>query len=141
MTLKRLPHFISLAGLLIMGSQAFAHHGSNAYSDKMVVLKNATVTKFVWANPHCIVQFDAADEHGKVQHWAGEAGSPAALSLLGWTKGAVQPGDMITVYLFPAKSGSPVGRLNQIMLSDGTSLKDSQQGGDKFSPTGEPPAK
>jgi hypothetical protein len=113
-----------------------AHHGSNAYSDKLLVLKDATVTKFVWANPHSIVLFDAKDEAGNKVHWAGEAGSPSALGLIGWSKNSVRPGDVITVYMYPAKSGNPVGRLSRIVLSDGSTLKDSQQGGEKFNPGG-----
>ncbi len=134
MKIKLLGSLILVTGFLSLCSQVSAHHGSAAYSDKLVVLKDATVTKFVWANPHCIVMFDVKDEHGNLAHWAGEAGSPAALSLLGWTKNSVQPGDAISVYLYPAKSGNPVGRLNGIVLSDGSVLKDSQQGGDKFNP-------
>ena len=108
-----------------------AHHGNVAYdTSKAVRLKEATVTKFVWANPHTIVLFDAKDDSGNVSHWAGEAGSPSAVSLLGWTKNSLQPGDIITVYLYPAKSGSPVGRLNKVVLADGKTLRDSQLGGD-----------
>ena len=129
---KFLTGLILMAAVLTIASLAFAHHGSNAYSDKMLALKEATVTKFVWANPHCIIQFDVKDDHGSVAHWAAEAGSPAALGLLGWTKTSAQPGDVITVDLYPAKSGNPVGRLHGIMLSDGTKLMDSQQGGSKF---------
>src|SRR3954468_13001371 len=80
-----------LAGLLLICSPAFAHHGSSAYSDKLTTLKNATVTKFQWGNPHSIVMFDANDDKGKAVHWAAEAGSPSALSLIGWSKGAIQP--------------------------------------------------
>jgi hypothetical protein len=106
-----------------------AHHGNVAYdTSKAVVLKEATVTKFVWANPHCVVMFDAKDDQGNVQHWAGEAGSPSALGLIGWSSKSVQPGDMIAVYIYQAKSGRPVGRLNKIVLADGTTLKDSALG-------------
>lgn len=120
-----------LAGLFMVGGSAFAHHGAAAYGDKVVVLKEATVTKFVWANPHTIVLFDVKDEKGNVSHWAGEAGSPSAVTLLGWTKNSVQPGDVLTVYIFPAKSGSTVGRLNKIVFADGKILRDSQLGGDQ----------
>ena len=106
---------------------AFAHHGSQAYSDKVTILKDATVTKFQWGNPHSIVMFDVTDK-GKVVHWAGEAGSPSALSLIGWSKGAIQPGDKVTVYIFQAKSGNSVGRLNKVVLADGTEYHDSQLG-------------
>jgi Family of unknown function (DUF6152) len=119
-------------GLLLACSSAFAHHGSSAYSDKLTVLKNAMVTKFQWGNPHSIVMFDVTDEKGKVAHWAGEAGSPSALGLIGWSKNLIQPGDKITVYIFQAKSGNPVGRLNKVVLPDGTELKDSQLGGGQY---------
>jgi hypothetical protein len=75
--------------------------------------------------------FDAKDENGNVTHWAGEAGSPSAIGLLGWNRNSLKPGDVITVYIFPAKSGNPVGRLNKIVLADGTTLRDSQLGGYK----------
>jgi len=126
-----IPLTLATALLIVCGS-TLAHHGSAAYADKMVVLKDATVTKFQWGNPHSIVMFDVKDSTGKTAHWAGEAGSPSALSLIGWSKTSVEPGDVITVYLFPAKSGYQVGRLNRIVLHDGTELRDSQQGGDKF---------
>jgi hypothetical protein len=72
-------------------------------------------------------------------NWAGEAGSPSALGLIDWSKSSVQPGDTITVYIFPAKSGNPVGRMNKIVLADGKELHDSQLGGGKGY-SGEKPA-
>jgi hypothetical protein len=119
-----------LGGLLTVCGSLFAHHGAAAFSNNIVVLKDATVTQFVWANPHTFVKFDVKDDKGNVTHWAGEAGSPSAVGLLGWNRNSLQPGDVITVYIFPAKSGSPVGRLNKIVLADGKLLRDSQLGGD-----------
>lgn len=129
---KLLTYFAFFVGLLIVSGPVFAHHGAAAYADKVVVLKDATVTKFQWGNPHSIVMFDVKDEKGEVTHWAAEAGSPAALGLIGWRKTSLQPGDVISVYLYQAKSGSPVGRLQKLVLADGTTLRDSQQGGEKF---------
>ena len=128
---KRLKSFALLVGVLSVCGPLFAHHGAASYSDKLVVLKEATVTKFLWANPHSILQFDVKDDKGGVTHWAGEAGSPSAVGLLGWNRNSFQPGDVITVYIFPAKSGNPVGRLNKVVLSDGTTLRDSQLGAEK----------
>jgi len=128
---KRLKSFTLLVYVLSICSPLFAHHGAAAYADKIVVLKDATVTKFVWANPHTILQFDVKDDKGDVVHWAGEAGSPSAIGLLGWNRNSAQPGDVITVYIYPAKSGNPVGRLNKVVFADGKTLRDSQLGGDK----------
>ena len=116
-------------GFLMLGVQLLAHHGNVAYdTSKAVVLKGATVTKFVWANPHTFIMFDVKDEKGEVQHWSGEAGSPSSLRLLGWTQNSLHPGDTITVYIYASKTGNPVGRLNRIVLADGSELKDSALG-------------
>ena len=37
---------------------------------------------------------------------------------------------MVTVYIYPAKSGNPVGRLNKIIFANGRTLRDSQLGGE-----------
>lgn len=56
-------------GFLMVGAPLFAHHGNAAYdTNKAVVFKGATVTNFVWANPHCIVMFDVKDDKGNVGH-------------------------------------------------------------------------
>jgi len=86
------------------------------------------VTKFVWANPHAMVLFDVKDDKGNVSHWAGEAGSPSAIRLLGWAKNSLRPGDVVTVHLYPSKFNSTIGRIEKIMLADGTTLKDSPRG-------------
>jgi hypothetical protein len=118
-----------LVGVLTVSSPLFAHHGSASYqAHKVIVLKHATVTKFVWANPHTMVLFDVNDDQGNVSHWAGEAGSPSAVRLLGWTRNSLQPGDVITVHLNPSKFESTVGRLDKIVLANGTTLKDSPRG-------------
>lgn len=127
---KRLVLFVLTIGFFAACVAAFAHHGAAAYQDKVLVFKDATITKFVWANPHTILLFDVKDAQGNLTHWAGEAGSPSAIGLLGWTKSSVKQGDVVTVYIYPAKSGSPVGRLNKIVFADGAILRDSQLGGE-----------
>jgi hypothetical protein len=47
--------FVSLAGLIALSTPVWSHHGNAAYDEsKVVVIKDATVTKFAWANPHSI---------------------------------------------------------------------------------------
>ena len=94
-----------------------------------ITLKDATVTKLSWANPHTILEFDVKDDKGQPVHWAAELGSPSALSLIGWSKTSVTPGDVITVFVHQAKSKNPVGRIDHIVLPDGSSLRDSGGGG------------
>jgi Family of unknown function (DUF6152) len=117
------------AGVLAVSAPVFAHHGNAAYDGSVVELKNATVTKLSWANPHTIVEFDVKDDKGQPVHWAAELGSPSALGNLGWTRTSVSPGDVITVYVHQAKTKNPVGRIEHIVLADGSTLRDSAGGG------------
>ena len=118
-----------LAGVLAVSSSVFAHHGNAAYDGTVVVLKDATVTKLLWANPHTLVLFDVKDEKGEVVHWNAELGSPSALANVGWTKASLQPGDIVTIYINQAKTKNPVGRIERIVLADGSQLTDSGGGG------------
>jgi hypothetical protein len=118
-----------LAGLLALSSPVLAHHGNAAYDGSVTMLKDATVTKLSWQNPHTIVQFDVKGADGQPVHWSAELGSPSALGLIGWTKTSLTPGDVIQVYIHQAKSKNPVGRIEHIVLADGSILRDSAGGG------------
>jgi Family of unknown function (DUF6152) len=121
MKAKFLGSIALVGGLLAVCSPIFAHHGSAAYDNtKVVVLKNATVTKVNWGNPHTLVLFDVKDDKGNVVHWVVESEAASAVSATGWTKNAIQPGDVITVYLYQVKNGEFIGRTGKIVLSDGT---------------------
>ena len=115
-----------IAGIAMVCSPMSAHHGNAAFSDKVTEFKNVTVTKFAWANPHCLVEFDAKDASGKVVNWSAESGSPEALRLTGWNKNSLRPGDVISIYVHTAKTGAPAGRLTKVVLADGTTLGDTQ---------------
>jgi hypothetical protein len=117
--------------VLTICSPVFAHHGAAAYDmSKPLEMKGAVVTRYLWANPHTLVFFDFKDEKSNTTHWSVELGSPSAVALMGWNRTSLKPGDVITVYMFPAKNGNPVGRINKIILADGTLLRDSQTGAD-----------
>src|SRR3982750_1502953 len=96
---KLLVAFVLGVGLLAASGSALAHPGNAAFSAKATEFKDVTVTKFAWANPHCLVEFDAKDAKGKVVNWSAETGSPEALRLTGWCKGLLKPGDVFTVYV------------------------------------------
>ena len=125
---KLLVRFPLCVGLLAVCRPALAHHGSAAYSDKFVELKQAKVTKFLWASPHCLINIDAKDDKGTIKHWVVETGPSTNVGLIGWSKSSLAPGDVIDAYVWPSKTGNPVGRLNKIVLSDGTELHDTVLG-------------
>ena len=119
-----------VAVVTAFGAPAFAHHGNAAYDDKITEFTNATVTRFLWSNPHALIDFDAKDAKGAPVHVTVETAAPQALRLIGWSKASVAPGDMITVRMYLAKNDNPAGRLNKIVLADGSELHDTQLGGD-----------
>jgi hypothetical protein len=133
---KLVVAFILGVGLLAVCGPVLAHHGNAAYENKVSEFKQATVTKFAWSNPHSLVEFDVKDDKGNVVHWVGETASPEALKLIGWNKTSLVPGDVVTVYIYAAKTGNPAGRLNRVVLADGTTLHDTQLGGDAGNKTG-----
>ena len=117
-------------GFLSVGGPALAHHGNAAYADTITEFKQATVTKVAWANPHALIDFDAKNAKGEIVHMVVETAAPQALRLIGWSKDSVAPGDVVTVRMYVAKNGNPAGRLNKIILADGSELHDTQLGGD-----------
>lgn len=131
MRTKVLMMVVLVAGLAAIGSPSFAHHGATAFDlSAPVVLKDAVVTEFVWINPHPLIKADYKDEQGNVQHWTMEMGSTVSVQLIGWTRTALAPGDVVTLYVWQAKTGAHVGRFNKVDFPDGTTLRDSQRGGD-----------
>ena len=122
---------VLFAGLAAIASPSFAHHGATAFDlSAPVVLKDAVVTEFVWINPHPLIKADYKDEQGNVQHWTMEMGSTVSVQLIGWTRTSLAPGDVVTLYVWQAKTGVHVGRFNKVEFPDGTVLRDSQRGAD-----------
>ena len=113
--------FVTLA-LIVVSLPLFAHHGYAAYdTDRKVTLKG-TVTRWIWSNPHCLLQLDVTDESGHVVHWTAETENPTAMSRVGWTEKSLKAGDQITLTALPVKSGNPVGRIIDVVLSNGQKL-------------------
>jgi hypothetical protein len=130
MKIKLVTLFASALGVVTISAPLFAHHGNVAYDNsKVIVVKNATVTKVNWANPHVLVMFDAKDDSGTVQHWVVEAGSPSAVSGDGWTNTTIEPGDKLTAYVHQVKSGKSVGRLGKLVLANGKTVGNDGGGG------------
>lgn len=127
---------IAIVALLILFSlPTFAHHGvAGLYDTSKPVMLKGTITKFVWSNPHNEIFFDVTNDKGEVAHWVVATEPPQVMLELGWTKRSVNPGDLVTVYVFAAKSGAPVGNVQKIVLPDGKELN----AGPPFAPSATP---
>ena len=123
-------HFKRLLLLAIVFSQMratlSAHHSTVAYAQKSIVLKNATITKVIWADPHVVLTFAVKEASGTGTTWSAETGSPVSVARVGWNRNSLKTGDAVTIELFPAKNGARVGRLKKVTFADGRQLLDTQ---------------
>lgn len=109
-------------GFSIASRPLFAHHGGAAYDTEKRVTLKGTVVQWIWANPHCVLQLDVADDGGQAVRWGIESENPSALIKLGWTRQSMKPGDQISITVVPVKNGKPIGRIWEAVLADGQRL-------------------
>ena len=110
--------------LLACAAAAAPHHGAAAFENdpaKRLMLKG-TVVQWIWANPHCFLQFDVKGEDGQSVRWVVETSNPPDMVNRGWSIKSFKPGDEVTVTVRPVKSGQPVGSVIQVRFADGRVL-------------------
>jgi hypothetical protein len=109
-------------GVSIFSLPLFAHHGAAAYDMGKNVTLKGTVTQWVWANPHCVLQLEVTDDNGQVVQWSAETENPSSMVHYGYTKQSLKPADQVTVTVVPAKNGKPFGRIVEVVLPNGQKL-------------------
>jgi len=130
----KIANLVVMLTLLTTATPGFTHHADVAYQRTSIELKNATIVKVAWINPHGIVTCDVKDDAGKVSRWVLEMGSPSAMTRVGWDRNSLSPGDVVKIDVNPAKNGTRFGRLLRATKSDGKLLKYIEPGS-----RGEPP--
>src|SRR5205814_10313169 len=108
------------AALLVSGS-ALAHHGAASIYDmsKETTIK-ATVTEYVWTNPH--VELGISTSGGTTTELLLELGSPPNIRNRGWASRTVKTGDVITVTFHPGLRGAKIGVVVKLITADGKEL-------------------
>ena len=122
--MKRNMILFVLAGMLVFGMAAYAHHSIGAtYDSTKEVTLNGKIVEFDFRNPHAFVHVEAPDAAGKVQRWAVEWGGAGALGSQGVTRTTLKAGDLVVIKGNPARSaGTGVYRVKMNTLfrkSDG----------------------
>jgi Family of unknown function (DUF6152) len=120
-------------GVSIFSLPLFAHHGNAAYDTGKSVTLKGTVTQWVWSFPHCMLQLEVTDDRGQVVQWIAETENPSSMIHFGWTRQSMKPGDQITVTVVPGKNGKPIGRIIELLLSNGQKLGGLNIGGTQSS--------
>ncbi len=109
-------------GLVMAVVPLLAHHGNAAYDTGKTITVKGTVTRWVWSNPHCILQLDVTDDRGQVVQWTTETENPTSMTHYGWNVQSLKLGDQVTVTVLPVRNGRPVGRIVEVVFSDGHKL-------------------
>lgn len=106
--------------LLAGATSVLAHHSFAAEFDatKPITLEGV-ITKIELINPHGWIYVDVKGADGRVQNWAVETGSAAALARAGIRRANLTAGTRIEVKGYRAKDGSPTINGNVITLPDG----------------------
>lgn len=114
--------FFGMVGLLMLSTPLLAHHGYAAYDMQTTLTVKATIVSLLMENPHSSIAFDVKDASGNVEHWFSESGNPRAMRADGYTAESLKPGDEVTIYYHPSRSGSHVVVLTKVVFPDGRVL-------------------
>jgi hypothetical protein len=112
-----------------------AHHGTNiSYDRTSTVTLKGVVTEFWYRNPHPALFINVPDAAGKATRWTIEiAPTPYSLALRGWSKRrsdeALKPGTPVSVKIYAARAGTPVGLLQGITNEAGVTIFGDDPGG------------
>ena len=115
---------ISLIAAALAGPlPALAHHSFAMFDQtKEVILKDATVKEWQWTSPHTWLYVFVPNGSSTPDKSSIEGGNPGILRRQGFGIGSMKPGDKVTVYIHPLKSGEKGGSLYGVVLADGKTL-------------------
>jgi hypothetical protein len=102
--------------------EAQAHHSNSAFYVTKVITIKGVVKEFKWSNPHVWVILTVDDGKGNQVDWKAEGRPPGILGRAGWTPKSLQPGEVVTIDLSPAKDDTASGLIARVTKADGTIL-------------------
>jgi hypothetical protein len=105
----------------LVSTSALAHHGAASLYDmsKETTVK-ATITEYVWTNPH--VEVGISPSGGPTTELLLELGSPPNIRNRGWTSRTLKHGDVVTVTFHPGLRGQKIGVVIKLVTPDGKEL-------------------
>src|ERR1700687_6059979 len=102
--------FVTALGFVAICTPILAHHGTaGVYNYAHRITTKATVTQYIFANPHVQIYFSLKNDKGEEQTWGVETVSPGNALAKGWTRKSFQPGDQLLVSFVPAKNDRTFG--------------------------------
>jgi hypothetical protein len=103
MTRKML--LLVIAGALLFGVTAFAHHSLGATYDGNKEMKlDGKIVQFLLRNPHSFLHIEAKDDKGEIQRWSLEWRSAGSLGQQGIKHDTLKVGDDVTITMSPSRT-------------------------------------
>ena len=120
---KLITLLVLTAGLFIAAAPVLAHHGRGAtYDMKKELQLKGTVSEVLWRNPHIAIFVDVKDDSGKVTKWVIEHSNITTLTMQGYGRTTLKPGQEVTAFVHPGSDGSPAGLCMKIVFADGKQI-------------------
>ena len=117
------PLFLGLG--LLAAQPGLAHHSYAMFDRDKKLTLTGTVKEVQWTNPHCFIQLLVPASSGsdaQATEWSVEMGAPAQLIRSGWKHDTLNPGDKITVVLYPLRDGANGGGFVSASWPDGKTI-------------------
>mgnify|MGYP001195776708 FL=1 len=122
--MKRYISMITIAAIMGgLGVSGSAHHSTAMFNwGKEIPMKNATVERWSWTNPHTFLYVTVPTAEG-TERWAFEGMSPSHLSRTGWNRHTLVPGQKIDLTYYSLRDGRKGGFNMSVTLPDGRTLR------------------
>ena len=105
--------------VIFAASPLSAHHSLAPYAMAELKTVEGTVKTFDWSNPHVRLNILVPDGKGGSTEWEFEGSSVGRLTSTGFSRGAVTPGDKITVAYNPRRDHTLGGFFVAVTTSNG----------------------
>ena len=111
---------ILAASLITTGKVLNAHHAvAGVYDLNKEIVLEGKLKKLNFVNPHAGIILTVEDKKSrKLVDWTLTTASVTSLTLQGFGKNTIKPGDPLKVTILPAVNGNPAGYIRRISLGD-----------------------
>ncbi len=109
---------------LAVAMPAIAHHSTAMFEwGKELPMKNVTVERWDWTNPHTLLYVQAPNGKGGTERWAFEGMSPNHLVRNGWSRKSLKAGDKISLTYYALRDSRKGGFNVSVTLPDGKTIR------------------
>jgi hypothetical protein len=99
-----------LAALAAVAAPVYAHHAQAPFFDQeRTVEVRGTVVRWIFRNPHPVLEVEAENEAGERVVWAVQFAPATVLAKRGWTDQTFKPGDAVVASGHPSRAAGTYG--------------------------------